>query len=374
MDLTELRQEIDRIDRELVALYEKRMEVCRKVAEYKIGSGKKVLDKEREKDKIRTVQELAHNEFNRCGVGELFEQIMAMSRKLQYRLLRENGKAEELSFDSVGEIPTDRVKVVFQGAEGAYSQAAMVEYFGEDVDSYHVDSFREAMVEIAEGKADFAVLPIENSTAGNITDVYDLLMEFDNYIVGEQVIRIRHCLLGTDDSRVEDIERVYAHPQALMQCAHYLNERGVQQIGMKNNAFAARKISEEGDVHQAAVAGEYAARVYGLKVLEEGINDCKTNATRFIIVSRRKMFLQNARKVSICIEIEHKSGALYQALSHFIFNGLNMNKIESRPIEDKDWEYRFFIDFDGNLEDDAVKNALFGLQEECSRMKILGKY
>lgn len=374
MELSELREQIDKIDKALVDLYEERMDVCRNVAQFKISTGKKVLDKERELAKIEAVKGLAHSDFNRLGVAELFEQIMAMSRKLQYRLLAENGKVEAFPFVKVDAVKTEQVKVVFQGAKGSYSEAAMVAYFGKNITSYNVETFKAAMQELETGNADFAVLPIENSTAGSVSEVNDLLMEYDVCIAGEQIIPVNHCLLGTHDSSLTDIKKVYAHPQALMQSAHFLTDMGYEQISLKNNAFAAKKVADDNDKTQAAIASEYAAETYGLKILKKGVNDVSTNATRFLILSREKMYKKDADRISICIELEHKSGALYQALSHFIYNGLNMTRIESRPIDNKDWEYRFFIDFEGNLDDDAVKNALFGLKEEAGKMKILGNY
>ena len=374
MDLLKLREQLDEIDEQIVSLYEKRMEVCKDVAQYKIETGKKVFDKAREEEKIQKVKSLTHNEFNSHGVEELFEQIMSMSRKLQYQLLAERGSLNKLPFIKVDTLETDHARVVFQGAEGAYSQAAMHRYFGDSVDSFHVDTFRDAMIAIDEGSADFAVLPIENSTAGIVSEIYDLLVEFENYIVGEQIIKIEHCLMGVPGAQLSDIKTVYSHPQSLMQSARYLNAHSWQQISMQNNAFAARKVSEEGDVSQAAIASELAAKLYHLQVLEKGINQSSTNSTRFIIVTNQKIFLENARKVSICFEVPHESGSLYHMLSHFIYNNLNMNRIESRPIEDRNWEYRFFIDFEGNLSDSAVKNALRGLRDEARNMKILGNY
>lgn len=374
MDLLELRNELDQIDKQIVELYEKRMEVCGEVAAYKIETGKRVFDKEREMQKLQAVSAMTHNEFNAYGVTELFEQIMAMSRKLQYRLLAEHQSLGKLSFIEMEEINKSKCRVVFQGAEGAYSQAAMVEYFGEQVNSFHVDTFRDAMLAIDEGSADFAVLPIENSSAGIVSDIYDLLVEFENYIVGEQIIPIEHCLLGAKGTTMESIQTVYSHPQSFMQSQRYLMEKGWQQISMKNNAFAAKKIAEEKNVTQAAIAGAYAAKVYGLEILERGINDLKDNSTRFIIVTNQKVFSKTASKISICFEVKHESGALYHALSHLIYNGLNMTKIESRPLTGRNWEYRFFLDFEGNLEDSAVKNALRGLREETRNMKILGNY
>ncbi len=374
MDLLELRQQIDAIDSKMVELFEKRMDVCRQVAEYKISVGKKVFDKQREAEKLAKVKSLTHSEFNGRGVEELFEQIMSISRKLQYQLLAENGSQGKLPFIGVDELETKKARVVFQGAEGAYSQAAMVKYFGDKINSFHVDTFRDAMSAIDEGSADFAVLPIENSTAGIVNEIYDLLQEYENYIVGEQIIPIEHCLLAVPGTKLTDIKTVYSHPQSLMQSSKFLANYDWQQISMQNNAFAAKKVSDEKDMTQAAIAGEYAGQLYGLEVLQKGINHSGTNSTRFIIVTNQKIFRKDAKKVSICFEVPHESGSLYHMLSHFIYNNLNMTKIESRPIEDRNWEYRFFIDFEGNLADSAVKNALRGLRDEARNMKILGNY
>lgn len=374
MDLSELRTELDGIDRQIVELYEKRMDVCRQVAEYKIETGKRVFDKEREQQKLKAVSGLTHNEFNAHGIRDLFEQIMSMSRKLQYQMIAEQSGAGRLSFMQMEEIDCKKCRVVFQGAEGAYSQAAMMKYFGDDVDSFNVDTFRDAMLAIDEGSADFAVLPIENSSAGIVSEIYDLLVEFENYIVGEQIIKIEHCLMAVPGTKVEDIRTVYSHPQSLMQSSRYLLEKGWQQISMKNNAFAAKKIADEKDKTQAAIASETAAGIYGLEVLEKGVNDLKENSTRFIVITNQKVFAKEASKISLCFELNHTSGALYHALSHLMYNGLNVTKIESRPLTGRNWEYKFFLDFEGNLTDGAVKNALRGLREETRNMKILGNY
>lgn len=374
MDLSELRVQIDAIDKDIVELYERRMDICRQVAAYKIENGKKVFDKVREEEKIAKVKSLTHNAFNSVGIQELFEQIMSMSRKLQYQLLAEKGALGKLPFIAVNKLDQEGARVVFQGAEGAYSQAAMRQYFGDKISSMHVDTFRDAMAAIEEGSADFAVLPIENSTAGIVSEIYDLLVEYENYIVGEQIIKIEHCLLGLPGTKLEEIHTVYSHPQSLMQSARFLSEHDWKQISMQNNAFAARKVAEEQDRSQAAIASAYAGETYGLEVLKRGVNQSSSNSTRFIIVTNQKIFKKDAKKISICFEVPHESGSLYHMLSHFIYNGLNICKIESRPIEDRTWEYRFFLDFEGNLSDSAVKNALRGLRDEARNMKILGNY
>lgn len=374
-DLLELRDEIDHIDKQIVALYEERMKVSEAVARYKIANNRPVFDPQREHSKLETLSALASNDFNRYGVRELFDQIMAMSRKKQYQLLGEHGVVERPEFECVEKFDFSNARIVFQGVEGAYSQLAMQEYFGADCDAYHVDTWKDAMEAIAQGSADFAVLPIENSSAGIVSENYDLLVEYDNFIVGEQIIKIDHALLGTADAELSDISVVYSHPQALMQCSDYFEKhREWERISMKNTAVAAKKVCEDCDRSQAAIASRISADIYGLKVLENAIQDNQNNSTRFIIVTGRKVFGKDATKMSICFEIPHESGSLYRMLSHFIYNNVNMTNIQSRPIGDRNWEYRFFVDFEGTFYDTAVLNALRGLKEETAYLKILGTY
>jgi chorismate mutase/prephenate dehydratase len=373
--LEELRIRLDQVDGEMVRLFEERMRLCHEVGEYKVKNGRKVLDRQREKEKLASVAGKVTGKFNKKGVQELYEQLMSMSRKLQYQQLVEAGALGRLPFIEIPALNTENARVVFQGAEGAYGQAAMQEYFGEACNCFHVRTFRDAMESIEDGAADYAVLPIENSSAGAVNEVYDLLVEFENYIVGETIIPIVHTLSGLPGTKMDEIERVYSKAEALMQTSRFLDGHvRWQQISVVNTAVAAQKILNDKDRSQVAVCSAYAAKLYGLEVLEEGINDEPNNSTRFIIVTNQKVFLQNASKISICFELPHESGSLYRLLSHFIYNDLNMTKIESRPVEGRNWEYRFFIDFEGNLEQPAVKNAIRGLREEARNLKILGNY
>lgn len=374
-DLLELREEIDEIDRSMAALYQKRMAIAEEVAEYKIENGRQVFDKQREAAKLESLTALGNSPFNSHGIKELFEQIMSMSRKRQYQLMREHGIYEQPDFTEVEKLDYKKARIVFQGTEGAYTQLALKEYFGENADSYHVENWRDAMDAIANGEADYAVLPIENSSAGIVSENYDLMVEYNHCIVGEQIIKIDHALLGLPGAKRSDITDVYSHPQALMQCSKYLEgHREWEKHSVKNTAIAAQKVKEDGKICRAAIASRLTADIYGLKVLEEVIQDNRDNATRFIIVTGNHIFVKGADKISVCFEIPHESGTLYHVLSHFIYNGLNMNHIESRPVWGENWEYRFFVDFDGNLNDAAVQNALRGLSEETIRLKILGNY
>lgn len=374
-DLLKLRDEIDIIDNEIVSLYEKRMKIAEGVARYKIATGKKVFDREREVSKLNTLSAKATSEFTKVGIVELFEHIMAVSRKRQYQLLTENGLVELPELESVNDFVVPNARIVFQGVEGAYSQQAMMEYFGNACDSFHVETWKDAMEAIQNGEADYAVLPIENSTAGIVSENYDLLVEYDNYIVGEQVIQIKHALLGIPDAKLDDIKTVYSHPQALMQCSDFLYEHSDwEKISLKNTAVSAKKVMKEKDKTHAAIASTLTAELYGLKVLDDTIANTQNNATRFIIVTNKKICSKNANNVSVCFEVAHESGSLYHMLSHFIYNNINMTNIQSRPIKGKNWEYRFFVDFEGRLEDTGVINALRGIKEEATSMKILGTY
>ena len=318
---------------------------------------------------------MTHNEFNSHGVEELYNQIMAMSRKRQYQLLNERGLTQELGFTQVDSLPFYTRKVVYQGTEGAYSQLAMKAYFGEETESFHVDTWREAMEAIEKNQADYAVLPIENSSAGIVGENFDLMLEYENYIVAEQTIKIEHALLGLPGAELSEVRAVYSHPQALMQSVDFLNEhRSWERIPVNNTAMAAEQVLKEQRRDQAAIASQVTAEIYGLKILKNNINYSEDNSTRFIIVGGEKIRIKGAGKVSICFEVSHESGSLYRMLSHFMFNNLNMVKIESRPIKDKSFEYRFFVDLEGSLSDGAVQNALKGLQDEALYVKVLGNY
>lgn len=374
-NLTQLREQIDAVDKQIVELFEQRMQISADVAKYKISIGKKVFDKEREQAKLASLKEMAHNDFNRHGVEELFQQIMSMSRKLQYQLLAQNGASGRLPFIAVDDIDRTNIRVVYQGVEGAYSHAAMRAYFGDDVNCFHVRSFRDAMEAIAEGAADYAVLPIENSTAGIVAGVYDLLQEYNNYIIAETYIKVEHALLGLPGTDLDKVTTVYSHPQGLMQCEGFLEQhKDWNQISQANTAQSAQKVLLEKNPSHVAIASEEAAQVYGLEVLKHKINDLDNNTTRFVIVTNTRKFVKNAKKMSIVFETANEAGTLYNLLSHIIYNGLNMNKIESRPIEGREWEFRFFVDFEGNIDDPRVINALRGIEEESKKIKLLGNY
>lgn len=267
-------------------------------------------------------------------------------------------------------------KAAYCGVPGAYAYEATVRFFGEEMEKISLPSFDAALTAIDSGEADYAVLPIENSSAGAVGNVYDVLVEHPVTVVGEIDVPIRHCLLVRPEAELSDITEVYSHSQALQQSRLYLNQFPQwTQFATSNTALSAKEISENGSKNQAAIASEEAAKLYGLKILAHEINHNKGNTTRFVVVTKKEIFLRDSRKVRICFECRHEKGALYHLLAYFTYFDLNMTRIESRPIprqQDGRWEYRFFVDFEGKLQDENVQKALRGLQSESTSLQILG--
>ena len=373
VDLKESREKIDKIDKEIARLFEERMEVATDVAAYKRSTGKKVLDPVREEEKIQALRALTDNEFNKTGIEDLFRQIMSISRKYQYQMLGAENDVEQ-KFRQVDAFDVDEdTRIACFGEHGAYTEQAMEEVFGKNITAINRESFREVMEMVANGEAKYGVLPIENSSTGGITDVYDMLLDYYVTVVAEHVVKVEQALMGIKGTKLEDIRTVYSHPQGILQCSKFLEKH--PQIVAKTFAStsgSARKVAEEGDKTQAAIASKRAAEIFGLDVIQESINFEKNNYTRFIVISNQKIFLSNANKISLSFEIKHEAGALYNMLSSFYYNNLNLTKIESRPIENKSWEYRFFVDIEGNLNDPCVGNALASISEFANKLVVLG--
>ena len=374
-DLSITRKEIDAVDQEIVRLLEKRMDLALEVAKYKMSTGKPIYDRQRELEKLEKLGSLASTEFNSKGVQELFLQIMSVSRRYQYQVIGDPDNEIGKKFSKVDGFQYSKdTKAVYAGVPGAFAQQALVAYFGEDVAMESVDSFSEVADMVAKGKADYGVLPIENSSAGFVNGIYDLLERYQLNIVGEQKIQINQCLLGLPGIDMEKITTVFSHPQGLMQSKEYLEQTDWKQVSMSNTALAAKKVHDDNDPTQVAIASERAASLYGLEVLNPQLNRSDLNTTRFVIVSNQRVYEKNANKISISFSLPHECGTLYNILAHFIFNDINMTSIESVPMSNRQWEYCFFIDFEGSLDDSQVKNALKGIEAETEDFKILGAF
>ncbi len=372
-DLSKIREEIDRVDKQLLELFEYRMGLSLKVADYKKGKDMPVYDPAREEEKLTVLKEMVKNREHTEAISDLFKQIMLLSRRVQYSVLKSFG---DLGFSPVDNFVADgETKIAYYGETGSYTEQAMLEYFSNRGFGIAMETFEEVMNALKEGQVEYGVLPIENSSTGTLSDIFDLLAEYDNYIIGEHVITIDHSLWGLNDANISDIKRVYSHRQGLLQCSNFLKQHpGWELIEGGSTASSARRVLQDKDVSQAAIASKRAGEAYGLKLLKASIHNEEHNRTRFIIISNKRCHLNLAKRISICFMLPHKSGALYHILSHFIHNNINMTRIESRPIKGKAFSYRFFVDFEGSIEDAQVKNALNSIEEEALELKILGSY
>lgn len=373
VDLVESREKLDELDKKLLELFEYRMEISKDVAEYKRSVGKAVYDPVRENEKLETLGKLVQNEGNSKAVADLFSQIMFLSRRLQYSLI---DTSDNFGYTEVDSIASDKnTRIAYFGQKGSYTEQAMIEYFHGVGEGISMGTFEDIMKAIKECKAEYGVLPIENSSTGSLSDIYDLLAEYNNIIIGEHVVKIEHCLWGLPGAKLSDIKKVYSHRQGLLQCSEFLKEQAdIQQFDGGSTAGSAKKIIEKGDKTLGAIASRSAGYNYGLELIKSSINNEKDNSTRFIIISNKKLYQIGANHISLCFALPHKSGSLYHMLSHLIYNNINMTNIESRPIPGKVFEYRFFVDIEGSINQPIVRNALYSIKEEAIDMKILGNY
>lgn len=375
VDLKQIRAEIDKIDEQIIDLFEQRMDCAGEIAEYKIGTDKPVLDRSREKAKISRAMALVKNHGYDKAVEELFMQLMSLSRRYQYSIIRKVDDYIQTNYKVVDELPIDDdTMVVYQGIPGAYQEEAMVKFFGEDVKNYSVKEFEDVLIALDEGKADYGILPIENTSAGTVSGIYDLLLKHDVFIVGEEQVACKHMLAGLPGTDLQEVTTVYSHPQALMQCDEFIDCYSWGKANALNTAMAAKMVAEEGIKRHMCICSERAAKLYGLQIYAREINRESNNCTRFVIFSKKKIYRREAKKLSVSFSLPHEIGSLHGILGHFMFNGVNMTNLESRPLPNRQWEYGFYIDVLGNLMDPEVENALKGIREEVNDFKVLGNF
>jgi prephenate dehydratase len=265
------------------------------------------------------------------------------------------------------------MKVSFQGEAGAYSEQAVFGYFG-SVETVPCETFDAAFESVVSGESDSALIPIENSLAGSIHQNYDLLLRHDLHIVGEYLLRVRHCLIALPGVRMEEVKKAISHPQALGQCAAYLRNRGIKAEPVYDTAGSVKMLKASGARDTAAIASRRAAEIYGMQILKEGIEDNPENFTRFLAVRREAAIPDGEAKTSIVFTLRNVPGSLFKAMSVFALRDLDLTKIESRPLQGKPWEYLFYIDFIGSIHDEVSKRALDHLGEYALTLRVLGSY
>lgn len=378
-ELKQYRAEIDIIDRQLADLFQQRMAVVDKVGQYKLERGIPVLDSRREQEVLAQKATLAHDEAMSADLTAIFENLMAISRRRQRKLIDEG--AGNPDYDRCKRAMADRrapivnPKVVYQGVAGAYSEMACINFFGAEAENVGVEQFEDAFLALKEGKADYAVLPIENSTSGAIRQVYDLMSEYDCYIVGETTVKVEHCLMAPRGASLDTITHVYSHEQGLFQSDHFLNTHpDWVQVPCADTAGAGQYVAQTGDVTKAAICSERAAELYGLEILVRGTNHNANNTTRFVVVSPVMELRHGADKISTVFSLPHEAGSLHRIMSIFAVNGLNMTKLESRPMPGHTWEYMFFLEFTGSLTAPEMDGILHELSQTAAQFRVLGNF
>lgn len=373
MDLLELRNEIDKLDDELIPLLLKRMDISRQVAEYKVQNGIPVLNEQRE---LEILEDVA----SKCGeqgevIKTVFSAIMDASRALQHKIIGGGEELRNLISNAKCEknLTANGEPIACQGVQGAYSGEAAKALFPDSPIDFH-KQFEDVFEAVNQNKARFGIIPVENSTAGSVHESYDLIMKYKFFIVGAYDLRVDHCFCAKPGVKFEDIENVYSHTQALSQCNIFLKNFDFTGITFSNTAAAAKFVSESEKNNIAAICSESAAKKYGLKIIRKGIQNVTNNTTRFIVISKELVIDEDAEKISLIFSAPHRTGSLYRVLGRFSMTGLNLTKLESRPVANGRFDYYFYVDILGSVRDEQTLDLLCALSDELPEFSFLGNY
>ena len=379
MNLEECRKEIDIIDKELVELFVKRMNVAKNVAEYKKETGMAVYDAERERKLLQKVEEAAGEEFGDY-TRRLYSSILELSRNYQSKSLAVSSGLSADIIKATNETPKlfpEKAVVACQGIEGAHSSAACQKLF-EKPSIMYCQSFDAVFHAVESGLCSYGVVPLENSSAGSVTQIYNLMSEHKFSIVRSTKMQIQHTLLVKKGTKLEDIKEVYSHAQALSQCSDFLSSlgKGVKVTECANTAIAAKMVADSDRKDVAAISSELCASQYSLEVIKPYIQNTKNNYTRFICFSKKLEIYPGADRTSLLIKTPHRAGALYSVIANFYSLGINIIKLESRPIPESDFEFMFYFDIDVSVYSEKLP-AIIDLLEYslgAKNVKYLGSY
>ena len=376
MDLNDYRREMDEIDAQLLAAFERRMGVAGKIAEYKKAHDMPVLDARREKEKLFALTQEAPEEL-REYTALLYSLLFELSRSRQSRLLGTKstlpGEIERAIKDTPPLFPPE-ANVACQGVEGAYSQLACERLFRMP-NVFHCKSFDAVFSAIESGFCRYGVIPLENSTAGSVNAVYDLMMKHNFRIVRSVRLKVDHNLLALPGTKLSDIKEIYSHEQAISQCGGFLQKLpGVTVVRCENTAAAAKLVAESGRKDIAALASRACIELYGLSCIAASVQDQGSNFTRFICISKELEIYPGADRTSLMMVLPHKPGSLYKLLSRFYALGINLNKLESRPLPDRNFEFMFYFDLDTSVYSPQFMQLMGELSDICEQFSYLGSY
>lgn len=370
-NLGEIRADIDRIDNEIIRLFTERMDCAKEVGIYKKANDAPVLNQDRENEILDSVEARGGEYGSHARL--LYSNIMELSRALQHNIVGSGKALKAVIANAESTLPSKGIKVGYQGIKGANGHEATLRLFPDGV-AVNYKTFADVFSAVDKGEVSCGVLPVENSTAGSVSSVYDLILQHRFYIVGALDLPIDYCLAGLKQSELADIEKVWSHPQSLSQCANYIAKNNFTSTPCSNTAIAARDVAIEKRLNVAAICSYKAAEEHGLKILDNHLQDNDLNTTRFIVISKKLYIPENANKISLCFSLPHVTGSLYSLLCRFNSLGLNLTKIESRPIKDEGFEYLFYLDFSGNVHSENVIALLSQLSEEMPEFSFLGNY
>ena len=370
-NLKEIREDINKIDDELISLFVKRMDCAKEVGLYKKANNIPILNQEREQEILDKVA-FKGGEYG-ASTRLLYSNIMELSRALQHNIVGAGKDLRDIIAKADSDFPKENVRVACQGIAGANNHDACKKIFP-NCSPIFCNKFEDVFSAIKNDEADFAVLPVENSSGGSVSDVYDLILKHRFYIIDSLDMEINYFLCSIKQASLEDIEEVWSHPQALAQCSNKIKSMGFKAIQSSNTAVAAKEVSMSKRIDVAAICNESASKEYDLKVLAKNFENRKDNTTRFIVISKKLYIPENADKVSLCFSLPHISGSLYSVLCRFNSLGLNLTKIESRPMENSKFEYLFYLDFTGNLRSEQAVNLICQMAEELPGFSFLGNY
>jgi chorismate mutase / prephenate dehydratase len=375
MDIDKLNEEMDSVDDQLLNLFERRMEFAQEIGRQKKELSLPVADSEHERKTLYRLCEKARPEL--AGyVKVLFSSLFEISQSHQKAQSHYDSAVKKL-LDAAAHIPEafpSRATVACQGVEGAYSQAACDKLFS-PADITYFNSFEGVFQAVDSSLCRFGVVPLENSSAGSVNEVYDLMNRYRFYIVRSIKLSITHTLLAAPGAKIDDIKEVFSHEQAIRQCSRFLKSwNGVKITECANTAMAAKQAASSGRTDAAVISSRDCAELYGLQALSFNIQNTDNNYTRFICISKKPEIYPGSHKTSLMLALKHKPGSLYSVLAKFYAHGINMNKLESRPISGQNFEFMFYFDIDTPVISDELKQVLAELEQETDMFDYLGTY
>ncbi len=375
-DLSVIREKINEIDSQIIKLWKERMDACLSVARYKKENNLPILDSRREAELLNRIGNMAGEELEVYS-RVLYDTVMTVSKSYQHSYLSQGNTLTEKiknAVENTGKLFPQKAMVACQGVEGAYSGIACEKLFKYPTVSYF-KTWHDVVNAVEKGICKYGVLPIENSTAGSVNNVYDLMAEHNFYIVKSFRLKINHCLLANKGATLEGVKEVYSHEQAINQCSDFLRQHSNIRVHVcENTAVAAKMVMESGRTDVAAISSENCRELYNLTTLSSDVQNKDNNYTRFICISKDLEIYPGADKTSFVVTLPHKPGSLYHTLARFYALGINVIKLESRPVQNKDFEFMFYFDMSVSVYDNAFYEILEQLSDECEYFNYLGSY